>query len=153
MYEVSSLISSDKDGPGALAASAIIITILNPESPRDIGFQLSYSAVISIYTIYPYLKRLLNARTSVMKYLWNTLAMTISCQIGTGLISYYYFRSFPIYFMLANLLSIPLMSVVMYLIAAALIFSKIPAIGATIAVVLKEVIHILNQIMLVISNL
>lgn len=153
VYELSQFTSGEKEGPSALSVSAIIITLIHPEAPREIGFQLSYCAVISIYTLYPRLKQLLNARTRVLKYVWNSLSISISCQLTTGVIAYLYFGTFPFYFMITNLLAIPLVGLSLYLTAGAVILYKIPYLGRWLAFAAKTVIHIMNEIIIIISSL
>ena len=49
LYEISGHLSGDRDGLSALAGSALLLMLFDPESPRDIGFQLSYTAVLSTW--------------------------------------------------------------------------------------------------------
>lgn len=62
-------------------------------------------------------------RTSWMKTIvsaaprkiWDAAALTISCQVFTGPLAWWKFGTFPKYFLLTNLLSLPLTSAVMLL--------------------------------------
>ncbi len=47
--------------------------------------------------------------------IWDAAALTISCQVFTGPLAWWYFGTFPKYFLLTNLLSLPLTSAVMLL--------------------------------------
>lgn len=47
--------------------------------------------------------------------IWDAAALTISCQVFTGPLAWWKFGTFPKYFLLTNLLSLPLTSVVMLL--------------------------------------
>ena len=49
--------------------------------------------------------------SKAMHWIWNSTALSISCQITTGPLAYLYFRSMPMYFLLTNLLSLPLTGV------------------------------------------
>lgn len=153
VYEISSLINADRDGPTSLAVSALIITLFNPEAPRDIGFQLSFCAVISIFTIYPLLKRLLNAKSLFLRYIWSLVSLSISCQIGTGVISYLYFGTFPRYFMVTNLVAVPLVQITIYLTTASLALFGLPHIGTLAATLLEKLIHLLNLIIMTLGEM
>ncbi len=82
----------------------------------DIGFQLSFSAVLGIVYGYPQLKRLFVARnkSKIVLYLYDLTLVSISAQLFTLPITLYYFGSFPVYFLLSNILAIPLVFVIFY---------------------------------------
>lgn len=43
-----------------------------------------------------------------MRWVWNSTALSISCQLATGPLAYLYFGTFPQHFLLTNLISLPL---------------------------------------------
>ena len=43
-----------------------------------------------------------------MRWIWMSAAMSIACQITTAPLAYIYFGTFPQYFILTNLLALPL---------------------------------------------
>lgn len=88
--------------------------ILDPEAIRSVGFQLSYLAMAGIFLIYPSLERLYpdGIRHDPLRWIWKSAALTISCQLFTAPLSWYYFHSFPRHFLLTNLLALPLTSLV-----------------------------------------
>lgn len=153
IYEIAQCTSGNKEGPAALATSAIIIVLLKPEAPRDIGFQLSYCAVIAIYTIYPLMSKMLDTRSRILRYIWNSLALSTSCQMTTGILAFCYFGTFPFYCLITNLFSIPLVTIAMYLTVGALATIKVPFLGEYLAYAARIVIHTINKIMVIISSL
>ena len=118
-YEISAYVSGSRDGLSALAGSAFLLMLFDPESPRDIGFQLSYTAVLSILLFHPRLKRLLHTRSRLLTRVWELLSVSLCCQATCGLLAWFYFGNFPAYFLLTTLLAIPLTTLVMYTILAA----------------------------------
>ena len=48
-----------------------------------------------------------------MRKIWTMAALSISCQLFTGPLAWYRFHSFPKYFLLTNLLAIPLTTALM----------------------------------------
>ena len=119
VYEISGLISGDRDGLPALAGSALVLMLADPEVTRDIGFQLSYTAVLSILLVHPWLKGRLQTRSRLLRTVWELLSVSLCCQATCGVLAWWYFGSFPKYFMLTTLIAIPLTTAVMYAIAAA----------------------------------
>ena len=95
-----------------LMVSLMIHLTIDPHALREVGFQLSYAAIGGIAFIYPWLRDFWPSQGSRFKgplrWIWETAALSISCQITTGPIAYLYFRSFPMHFLLTNLIALPL---------------------------------------------
>ena len=86
---------------------------LDPGVITSSSFQLSYLAMCGIYFLYPSLRDLYPAPVPVLKKIWNSAAMSISCQAFTGPLAWVLFDSAPIYFIITNLIAIPLTSALM----------------------------------------
>jgi len=153
VYEISGFFSADRNFLCSLSISALLITLFNPSAPRNIGFQLSYCAVLSIFFIYPRLNSFLKTQTKIVGYIWKSVSLSISCQIVTTPLILYHFGSYPVYFLITNLLAIPLTEIIIYLIIISLLTFDIPIVGKTSAYLLEKVIHILNKIIITISEL
>ncbi len=91
-----------------IALTAFILLVYHPLYLLDVGFQLSFIALISIVLIYPFLYQLKTFNSFVGKYLWDLVNVSTAAQMGTFPIALYYFHQFPNYFLIANLLIIPL---------------------------------------------
>jgi len=152
-YELSYYTHSDRDGLTILSISALFIMLVNPESPREIGFQLSFVAMLSIFIILPRLKIILDAKTKLLQYVWGILAISISCQLTTGIISFLYFGTFPSFFMITNLISMPLITIIMYLIVGTVATSNIPNVGNLFVLLLQKAVEFMNKIMAIIGDL
>lgn len=87
----------------------------HPGAILSVGFQLSYLAMAGIVFLYPPLKRLYpeGPHWSPMRSIWNGASLAIACQATTAPLAWYRFRSFPRYFLLTNLLALPLTSLLM----------------------------------------
>ena len=97
-----------------LSASAILLLLLNPQLVYNLGFQLSYSAVFFIVWMQKYLSSLWTPKFWLPKKIWSICSVSISAQVGTSLLSIYYFHQFPTYFLFSNILVIPLITIIMY---------------------------------------
>lgn len=98
-----------------LFTSALFILILAPENLFDIGFQLSYSAILGILLFYPLLKKIWLPKNKWLTLIVEFCYVSIAAQLFTMPLALYYFGQFPIYFLLANLfIAIP-STVIMYL--------------------------------------
>jgi competence protein ComEC len=68
--------------------------------------------MLGIAYIFPYLKGMWRNNWKGLKWIWNSAALSISCQITTGPLAYLYFGTFPQHFLLTNLLALPLATVI-----------------------------------------
>ncbi len=97
-----------------LAAAALLLLLYDPNMLYDVGFQLSFAAVLSIMLFYPLIFRWFWCSNQFVKYLWSLIAVTIAAQILTTPIAIYHFHQFPNYFLFANLTAIPLSGIILY---------------------------------------
>jgi competence protein ComEC len=97
------------------AAAALVILILDPGQIRDIGFQLSFSSVLAIAYFYPRLNNSLRVdklKSRILRWPMEGCLVSFSAWLGTaGLIAAYFRMVSPIT-VLANLLIVPLASII-----------------------------------------
>src|SRR5450432_3466882 len=96
-----------------LAASAFLLLCFDPFWIFDTGFQLSYAAVMSLGLFSKPIRDLLLLKNKILSALWNATSVSIAAQILTTPVSIYYFHRFPTYFLFANLLAVPLSSLIL----------------------------------------
>jgi len=98
-----------------LAFSAIALVIVNPRIIYEVGFQLSYLAVVGIVFLQPRIYGWINSKNWLIDKAWQISSVSIAAQIATFPLSLYYFHMFPSYFLISNLIVIPLTGVVLSL--------------------------------------
>jgi len=104
--------------------------LFNPNNLFDVGFQLSYAAVFGIVFLKPRLDRILILRNRIIRYGWDLISVSISAQIATFPLTVCYFHQIPVYSCLANLLVIPLVTLLIPLGLGLLLFNWIPTFTA-----------------------
>jgi competence protein ComEC len=110
----------------SVSASAFLLLLYNPSIIFELGFQLSYAAVLGIVTLQPHIQKLYLPFTKFDKYFWDIISVSLAAQIATGPISIMYFSQFPNYFLLTNLIVIPLAGILIYSGLAFILLVKIP---------------------------
>lgn len=83
--------------------SAFVLLLIDPMLIYDIGFQLSYLAVLGILLAYENISKLILIRNKWIRKVWEGTAVGISAQLFTVPLSLYQFHQFPNYFMLSNI--------------------------------------------------
>ena len=97
-----------------LAASAFTLLCFNPFALWDVGFQLSYAAVLSIVLFMQPVYNWVFFRNKFLRGMWKLNAVTLSAQILTVPIVCYHFHQFPNLFLLTNFIVVPLSSIILY---------------------------------------
>lgn len=146
LYTFASFCSEERfSGMHSLVLAAFLMLIYNPFFLFDISFQLSFTAVFSILAFYPLFSRWLCIKNCVLRYVWNTLSLSISAQLGTLPFILYYFGSFPTYFLLANLVVVILAGGILMLTLVALCVASVPMVGSTVMTLLEWCTSVLNE--------
>ena len=91
----------------SIAASAFVLLLINPDMLHEVGFQLSYAAVISIVFFFPRLEKIYLPKNKPGKWMWQLFYVSLSAQLGVSALSMYYFHQFPSYFWLSNFFVVP----------------------------------------------
>lgn len=92
----------------SLCLAAILILLFVPEDIYSAGFQLSFAAVAGIIMFYPLLNRVDRRRHPQLYMLASYPALSVSAMLFAGIVSTFYFHAFPVYFLFANLLIVPI---------------------------------------------
>ncbi len=128
-----------------LAASAFCLLCFNPFFLWDVGFQLSYSAVLSIVVFFKPLYNLLSIRNKALDWFWQLVAVSLAAQILTSPLSIYHFHQFPVYFLLTNLLAVPVSTVILIGEVALTVVAPIGPLARVFGKVLNGLIWWLNS--------
>ena len=137
----------------SLAASAFLLLCINPANLFDIGFQLSYCAVIGIVVLQKPIYRMFYFKLKIIDKIWELTSVTLAAQIATAPLSIYYFHQFPLYFWLSNLFMTPISSVVIIGGMLMLLVFFIPYINIGVAFCVKWMIYAMNFVVSWIENL
>ncbi len=98
-----------------LAAAAFVMLCNNPFVLWDVGFQLSFTAVLSIVVFMQPIYKLVFVKNKLMDSLWQLSAVTLSAQVLTSPLIFYYFHQFPLLFMVSNFVAVPLSTIILTL--------------------------------------
>ncbi|MEZ4801852.1 MAG: ComEC/Rec2 family competence protein [Gelidibacter sp.] len=96
-----------------LAISMLFLLLFKPLFLFDVGFQMSYAAVLAIASIKPILAGLWYPKLKLVNYFWQLICVTTAAQIGVVPISLFYFHQFPGLFFLSNLVILPFLGFIL----------------------------------------
>jgi competence protein ComEC len=109
--QAGNLMKRPVNGINSVLASAFVLIIIRPSVIFDAGFLLSYSAVIYIIAFYMDLYQKLAFKYIISDKVWQSAVVTIVAQAGTLPLTIALFNRFPTYFILTNIIIVPLSSV------------------------------------------
>ncbi len=127
----------------SLAASAFLLLLIDPLMLMEVGFQLSYSAVLGIVSIYPILRRRLYVKSKIAQKIRDILIVSLAAQLGTFPLAIYYFHQFPLYFLLTNLVVVSFAGILIYVGFSFFALSAVPYLNSFLAYVLKKCVDFL----------
>ena len=110
--QAGNLMSRKVNGINSVLASAFILLVLQPSVITDAGFLLSYAAVIYIMAFYNDFYRKISFRYWLPDKIWQSVVVTLVAQAGTLPLTIMLFNRFPVYFILTNLIIVPLSNLI-----------------------------------------
>jgi competence protein ComEC len=108
--QAGNLMKRPVNGINSVLASGFVLIIIRPSVIFDSGFLLSYSAVIYIIAFYRELYQKLVFKILISDKIWQSAVVTIVAQAGTLPLTISLFNRFPTYFILTNVIIVPLSS-------------------------------------------
>lgn len=162
-----------------LAASCLFLLCINPYMIMEVGFQLSYLAVLGIVYVQPKLYKLLeikefivvadfsqkstiltklkryflNAFYWILDWIWMISCVSVAAQLATFPLGILYFHQFPNYFLVSNLAVIPAALAIMYVGLSFVLFSYFEFWAKFTGFLIQFSVEKLNQFILFLEDL
>lgn len=116
IYFVYVILQRKPDLLHSLGLSALIILMLDTQQLFDIGFQLSFVAVLGIFWLNQPLLRYFPIQDNYFKKLiFNTISISLSAQLATLPLVLYYFHQFSMVSIVANFVIVPFSEIIIVL--------------------------------------
>jgi competence protein ComEC len=135
-----------------LAVAAFVLLCYNPFFLFEVGFQLSFMAVLGIVYLAPRIQKLLVFDTKAANWLWQLVVVSMAAQIGTFAISLYYFHQFPVYFLVSNLIAVPLATLILYNGLALVLLFWVPGLNVLLGKLMQVLVWLMNESLLWLEN-
>lgn len=130
IYSTIKLIGRERVSLNTLALAALVMLLYDPFTLYDIGFQLSFMAVLSILTtvpmIYSFIPKRFLGRYRLVDWIVGMMVVSLAAQLGTAPLVAHYFGQLPTYFLITNIVAIPLATAILYLVIAFFLLMSFP---------------------------
>ena len=144
MVEIGRMFYRQGISVNSIAAAAFFILLVRPLDLWSVGFQLSFAATFAIVLLANQSEKKLHlrARNRLLSWLIGTVIVSIAAQLGTLPLTIYYFGYVSTYFLLTNLIVLPIAT---FLVPAGLI--SIALGGSTAGIWFGKITHGLAWLM------
>jgi len=130
----------------SLAGSAFCLLIFKPAFLWDIGFQLSYAAVLGILFFARPIEKSLYLKNKFLQMSWQMCSITLAAQMLTLPLLLYYFHSFPNLFLIANWIAVPVSGLILYMLIGLLLVAPFSFIAIPLGGCIDWLLLQLNQL-------
>lgn len=144
LYALFSLGGRGRSSLNLLCFTAIVMLLTDPLTLFDVGFQLSFLAVLAILLFMPLFDSFrprVVGHHRLLRWLWGLMAVSVAAQLGVAPLIAYYFGRFSTYFLLTNLIVVPMATLILY---GALIVMVFPVAGTVLALLVQELNNALS---------
>jgi len=136
-----------------ILVSAFLLVVIAPERLMDVGFQLSYVAIIGIITLHPIFLKTVRVKKRILRWIWEAASVSLAAQLSTAPLVIYYFHQLPIYSLLSSLIAIPLLSLLIAIFVSSVPFVLAGVMEEFSSFLLVELARLMNRSMEFLSSL
>lgn len=122
-----------------IAGAAFLILLVSPLQMYELGFLMSFGAVLSIVLFVPLLTPRL--QNPIVKWMWGSMSVSLAAQLGVLPILLCVFQKFAVWFLLANIVVVLAAMVIVYLAFVVLLLALLPPLQSVVGYVLNIVLN------------
>lgn len=152
-FVVAKAIKRDANMFNILAVSCLCLLLYNPYLITEVGFKLSYLAVLGIVVLYPIIHKQWLVKNKILSFVWSITSVSVAAQLATFPIGLYYFHQFPVWFIISNLIVIPISNIIIYIGMVLFAVGKIVWASKWVGWLLYWLIFYLNKVIYFIERL
>jgi competence protein ComEC len=150
---VGELINRKSSALNGLASSAFLLLAFNPYWLWDLGFQLSYAALASIMFFMKPVYKVFYVQNGLLDMIWKMCATCLAAQILTTPLVLLLSSRFPVFFLITNLVAIPLSSLIVLGEVALCMLSFIEPLAGWLGNLLAWLISCMNRFVITMNQL
>ncbi len=137
----------------SLAGSAFFLLCFNPYILWDVGFQLSYLAVLGIVIGQKFISKWFYFQNKILQYAWQLAAVSLAAQLFTFPVCLYYFHQLPMLFLLANIIAIPLATLILWSCLLLVLISPIEFAAFYFGKFINALLWLLNKTVVTVNSI
>ncbi|MBQ2534012.1 MAG: ComEC/Rec2 family competence protein [Prevotella sp.] len=111
-YCLCRLVSRESHNIDVLILTAFILLVFNPQWLFDVGFQMSFMAMVGIFLLVPPMMKWV--KTPVLSYVYGIFVVSFAASLGTFPLIAHYFGRVSCYGLLTNLIASPCIALLLF---------------------------------------
>ena len=132
-------------------ASAFLLVLVDPVRLKDVGFQLSYAAIMGIVMIFPLARVLIKLKSRLLRWIWEAGSVSLAAQLATAPLVIFYFHQLPLYSTLTSLVAVPMLSLLIAIFVCSVPFLTAGVLENVFSFLLMMTARLMNRSMEYIS--
>lgn len=149
---IGKLIDRDAHSISLLSFVALLMLVYNPAYINDVGFQLSFLVTFGLLVMSPIIFEGINGVNAIPSWLSGAIFIPIIAQIWVAPIQMYYFNSFSLYSVFANILTVPFVTIISFGGFISAVLALIKPLAEIVCIIFDFVLNPLLTAVVVISN-
>jgi len=133
--------------------SAMILVIIQPSRLMELGFQLSYAAILGIVSFYPKFRSLFRLKRRLFRWLWEASAVSLAAQLLTAPLVIYHFHQLPVYSLLTSIIAVPMLSLLIAVFTCSVPFLLVGVFEKIFSFMLTSLAYLMNLSMEAVASL
>ena len=130
-----------------VACAAMIQLLCDPHILNNVGFQLSYLAVVGILIFFPLVEKLSKTPWKWVNVVYGWMGISLCAGLATAPLVLFHFGTFPVYFILTNLLTTALASAIIWVGFLTVLSLSIPVLSDLLGFLSEQLLSLLiNQV-------
>ncbi|MEI7803525.1 MAG: ComEC/Rec2 family competence protein, partial [Bacteroidota bacterium] len=129
----------------ALCVSAFVLLLITPFIFIDAGFQLSFTALVGIALWERNFAQMIEFRNPLLHLVWRMCSVSMAAQLGVLPLTLFYFNQFPLLFLVANIIGVPLSTGILFGGLALFVLSLVPPVAVYAGMILKWSTQLLDN--------
>jgi competence protein ComEC len=109
-FSISRMMGKRTHPVNGILVSAFLLVLIEPQRLMEVGFQLSYAAILGLVALYPLNRKLLRIKNRVLRRIWEAVFISLSAQFTTAPLVCFYFHKLPVYSLITSLVTVPILS-------------------------------------------
>lgn len=134
--------SSYRNQINILLVSAFLLLVYNPYFIVNVGFLLSYFALLGLLYFQPRFSQIWQPKSKPVNYVWQSITASLAATISTLPITLFYFKQFPLWFFVCNIVVVPATFLILML--AVFVVFKLNVIAVLINLITEGLIWFIN---------
>lgn len=124
-FTISRLMGQRGHSLNGILVSAFLLVLIEPLRLLDVGFQLSYAAIIGIVSFHPLMSRVVRTKNPILRWVLDATSVSLSAQLATAPLVIFYFHQLPLYSFITSLVAVPMLSLLIALFVCSVPFISV----------------------------